>query len=260
MTKFQKLFGINESEIRETCVVAPFLTKDLLKYFGIKELARGKLYAASSAGPFSLINTGMGPAFTGDAVLYLEKTPCKDIILFGSCGLVSQKDTLDIGSLVTPYESCSLESFSDILKCHSRAKLVPAKAGSGNPEPRQNDNKRYKFFEADKTLIEEFLKSRKKTKIQKVRCATMGSLKLEENLAGFFKQKNIEILDMECSALFSASKLIKKRAMALFYVRDIIGEKPFYEALKDEEKTALSSSIESAAHIICEFIKKIPNV
>ena len=71
-----------------------------------------------------------------------------------------------------------------------------------------------------------------------------------------FKKRGIDIVDMECSALFSASEYIHRQAMALFYITDIINKKPFYRDLRPEERSILSSSIKSGAHILCEFIKK----
>lgn len=235
MTIFQKLFGIKESQIKDTCILLPLLAKDVLKYLGINGLSRGKVYSSGNADSFSIIHTGMGPAFTGDAVLYLGQTPCKTIILFGSCGLVKQEKDLTIGSLVTPRKSYSLESFSSML--------------SGYKEG-------WEVFNPDKDLVEKFLVANKTCDIKKVTCATLGSLKLEDAYLGLFKRKDIRVVDMECSPLFSASSRAGKSAMALFYVTDIMGEKPFYVDLEDREKQTLSLSIKTAAHMLCEFIEK----
>ena len=103
MTKFETLFGIKESEIKNTCVLVPILPKSVLSLFEIKGLSRGKIYSSGNAENFTLINTGISALFAGDAALYLANTGCKNIILFGSCGLVRSSGNMTIGSLVAPY-------------------------------------------------------------------------------------------------------------------------------------------------------------
>lgn len=232
MTKFQTLFGIKESLIKETCVLLPLVRKDALAWLGAARLSKGKLYSSVNTKDFTLIYTGMGPALLGDAVLYLGGTACRNIILFGSCGLVKEEKDLNIGGLVVPGKCYSFESFTEM--------LLEVK-------------KDRKIFYPDEELFENLLKF-KNTKM--VTCATLGSLKLEEDYLGIFKEKKIEVVDMEASALFSAAKLVKRKAAALLYITDIINKKPFYEKLDDMDRTALLSSIKSASRLLCEFIKK----
>ncbi len=231
MTKFETLFGIKESEIKNTCVLMPLLLKSAFNAFGIKNLSRGKIYSSGNAEHFTLINTRIGASFTGDAALYLSNTNCKNIILFGSCGLVKSSDGLDIGSLVTPVECYAMESFTDmLLKYHT-----------------------FKAFYPDAILLESFLNYNKN--IQKVNCATLGSLKLEEEYLCLFAEKNIQIVDMECSSLFSVAAHKNLKVMALFYVSDIVNEKPFYTKFCSEDEIKLLSSIESGIKSLCSFIK-----
>jgi purine-nucleoside phosphorylase len=231
MTRFETLFGIEESAIKNTCVLLPLIPKGALNKFDVKNLSRGKIYSSGSTDTFTLINTGMSSALTGDAVIYLSGTSCKKIILFGSCGLVKPSAGLDIGSLVTPMESYSMESFSDLLL----------------------KDKAFKTFYPDKALAESFLKTY--ANVQKVTCATLGSLKLEEENMPLFSEKKIDVVDMECSSLFSAAGYKHLKAMALFYISDILNEKPFYEKLSREDEMKLSSSIDSAIESICSFVK-----
>ncbi|MFC1666460.1 hypothetical protein ACFL0P_01120 [Candidatus Omnitrophota bacterium] len=235
MTEFQKLFGAKETHIKETCILLPLLRKDILRQLGVKEFLRGRLYGSGNSNAFTVIHTGVGPAFSGDVALYLSQTRCQNMILFGSCGLVKEKDGLRIGSLVTPSKAYALEGFTEMLL---------------------KDKKDWNSFHPDTTLIENFLSSNKDRDIKKTLCATLGSLKLERDYVDLFNKKEVETVDMECSALFSASKHTGKRAMAFFYITDIINKKPFYVALEAEDKKTLSSSIKTAARILCEFIEK----
>jgi purine-nucleoside phosphorylase len=231
MTKFEVLFGIKESEIKNTCVLMPLLPKGVLDMFGVKNLFRGKIYSSGNAENFTLINTGMGPGFAGDAGLYLSDTTCKNIILFGSCGLVKPYDGIDIGSLVAPVECFAMESFTNLLL----------------------KNHDFKTFYPDTKMVNSFLDNNKS--VQKVNCATLGSLKLEEENLDLFARRNIQAVDMECSSLFSSAQYKNLKAMALFYISDIIGKKPFYEKFSGEDQMKLDSSIKSAVKSICCFIK-----
>lgn len=231
MTKFETLFGIKESEIKNTCVLMPILPKSVLNLFGIKGLSRGKIYSSGNAKNFTLINTGVGASFAGDAVLYLANAGCRNIILFGSCGLVKSSSNMAIGSLVTPIECYAMEGFTNLLL-------------------KNND---FKTFYPDKTMIESFLNSNKD--VQKVSCATLGSLKLEEENLDLFAEKNIQVVDMECSSLFAAGTHKQLKTIALFYISDIINEKPFYTEFSPDDKLRLLSSIASGVKSICRFVK-----
>ena len=231
MTKFETLFGIKESEIKNTCVLMPLVSKNVLNILGIKSLLRGKIYSSGNTEHFTVINTGIGASFTGDAVLYLRNTSCKNMILFGSCGLVKPSDGLYIGSLVTPIECYAMESFTDmLLNYHNFKKYYP-----------------------DNILLESFLNYNKA--ISRVNCATLGSLKLEEDYVCLFVEKNIKVVDMECSGFFSAAAQINIKAMAFFYVSDIINEKLFYNKFCPEDEIKLASSIKSGVQLLCSFIK-----
>lgn len=231
MKKFETIFGVCESEIKDTCLVMPIVSKGCLSTLGIRKLSRGKIYSSGNSKFLTLVNTGIGAGFTGDAVLYLGDTKCKNIILFGSCGLLKQSCGLEIGSLVTPSECYSMESFSDLLL----------------------KNHNFKTFYPDNFLLRSFLNNNKS--IIEVSCATLGSLKLEEDYMSLFSEKNIQVVDMECSSFFSAAMKKKLKAIALFYISDIINEKPFYKSLSQEDRLKLSSSIKEGLYSICSLLK-----
>lgn len=235
MTQFEALFGIKSSQVKKDCILLPLFEKGILSEFKIKNLSRGRLYAVGNNNDFTLIHSGMGVCMAGDAVLHLKETPCQNIILFGSCGLVHKKDGLSIGSLVSPLKCYSEESFTDLLL-----------------ERKQE----LKVFYPQKKLFENFLKFGKSSGIKGVICSTISSLKLQEEMADLFIERGIDVLDMECSAFFSAAGYTGLNAIALFYVSDIIKERPFYMNLDSALKSTLSYSKINAAGLLCEFIKK----
>lgn len=231
MKAFHNLFGVKPSEIKKNCILMPFFNKAVLTYFGIKTFSRGRLYAAANHKFFTLIRTGIGPAFIGDAVLYLRETACQNLILFGSCGLTEEKNGLSIGSLVVPSKAYSMESFSRLLV---------------------NKNEPLSFY-PDEKLLDAFYTSYNTKGIKKIACATMGSLKLEEEKLNFLIKKHMTVVDMECSAFFSASKYAELHSLAFFYISDIIDTKPFHRQLSEKEKEILLNSKRKAYEILLEF-------
>ncbi len=259
MDKFEILFGIKKPDVKENCILMPFATKYILQNIGIPNLIKGKIYSSANTSDFTIIQTGMGPGFAGDAMLYLKDTACKNVILFGSCGLVGEKDglsptritmsksvipsrpasgrlggplnsSLSIGSLVSPSKCYSYESFSSTLL---------------NPEAKE--------FYPDKTLFEKLI--HKNNEIKSVTCATVSSLKLEEENLDLFENKNIDVFDMECSAIFCAGKYARIRTTALFYVSDIINSKPFYMDMDPDLKLKISNSVKKAIDNLIDFMK-----
>jgi len=229
---FEALFGIKESKIKKTCVLMPLVARDILLKLGIKKLSRGKLYSAANADHFTLIRTGMGTNFLGDAVLYLEDTPCENILLFGSCGSLGRSGDLTIGSLVSPIDCYACESFSNVL---------------------QDKVEDCEVFRPDESLLEKLIKYDKKGTVKMAHCVTFASLKMEGKKLKFFSDRGIDVVDMECSALFAASDHIKRKAAALFYITDIVETHPFYEPLPAGVKTNLISSINDAVDILRGF-------
>lgn len=235
MTQFEALFGIKSLQVKKNCILLPLLPKGILNEFKIGNFKRGKLYGAGDNFDFTLIHTGMGAGFTGDAVLHLKESPCENVVLFGSCGLVKARNGLSIGSLVSPAKCFAFESFTELLL----EKNVQLRVSY--PQD--------KFFG-------DFLADGEKIGLKKVNCSTLASLKFEEQMVDLFIENNIDVVDMECSAFFSAAAFSGLNAIACFYVSDIIKEKPFYLSLDSDLESALSSAIKNAAGLVCEFAKK----
>lgn len=230
MTRFEALFGIKRSLVQKTCVIFPVIQKEMLTAFKAGNISKGKLYGTAEGDGFTIIHTGMNAGLAGDAVLYLKEAGCKNIILFGSCGLARSNGSFGLGSLVTPSESYSYESFSSLMEGNYRSAL----------------------FRPDAEFLSAVVEAGKEHDLKKVKAATISSLKLEEDMLDSFIQKGIEVFDMESSAVFSAANRSGIRAVALFYVSDVVKEKPFYE---ETDKTLLSGAIKNAGDTICAFIK-----
>jgi len=226
MDSFKSLFGISKSQVKETCVLMPFITKIRLKEFGITGFNQGFPYSSGSNKDLTLINTKLGAPLLGDAILHLKGTSCKKLILFGSCGLVKKTSSLDIGSLVTPAKCYEMESFSQMLRMKKPSSLSYP----------------------DKSLLKLL------PNIEKVTCATVGSIKLETTYKKIFNEKKIDALDMECSALFNASKEINAKPIALFYATDIITNKSPFAKRSIAEQTSINNAINKGMETIKDLL------
>ncbi|MFC1577107.1 hypothetical protein ACFL42_00640 [Candidatus Omnitrophota bacterium] len=231
---FSALFGVKPSKIRETCVITPFFSKSVLSGFDIKAFRKGLIYGVGDNGSFNLITTGIGAPFVGDAVLYLEDTPCKNVVFFGSCGAVREKRHLKIGSLTAVKKVLSGDSFIDIL----------LKRKPKGP------------FYPDKGLLGGFLSSGENSSIKEAVCLTVGSLKLEKEYVSSLKEGSIDVLDMETAAFYAAAKHIRKKAVAALYVSDILNRAPYYEIIRPKNKPFFRSITENASNAVCGIVKK----
>jgi len=252
MTKFEALFGIKAGQIRENCILIPVIPKGVLAEFKINNLARGKLYSAASNDDFTLVHTMIGPAFTGDAVLWLKEAGCRNIILFGSCGAVREAKDLTIGSLVTPVKCYANESFTDFLGGGLSLKIASSPSAPRNDTAKKIGGAGNNIVGVQKNLVSELVKI---TGARKVICASIPSLKLEESMTKVFMKNKIDVVDMECSACFAAAKYTGLKAAALFYVSDVINKYSFYRALDADKKEKLSSAIKTAVSVLCKLTK-----
>jgi purine-nucleoside phosphorylase len=186
------------------------------------------LYASLNRPGITFIHTGIGAGLAGDAVLYLKETSCRKMVLFGSCGLVKEKDGLGLGSLVSPCAAYAYESFSDLLAGDDLSRKI------AKPDPR---------------ALEQFLSAG----ARQVVCATFGSLKLEETRRGELSDKGIDVLDMECSAVFAAARHTGLPAAALFFVSDVLTGRQYDQPATPHERRLLADALERAHEKIVLF-------
>ena len=233
MDRFKALFGMKTDAVRRVCILMPFVARGILENFGIKKLARGRLYGIGNGDICTVVHTRMGAAFTGDAVLSLSSTPCREIILFGTCGILREESGLGIGTLVAPSRCHARESFTELLT---------------------GDDDTGRVFSPDSRLQRELLAANPEGRIRELIGLSIGSLKLQPRFKDIYLSRGIRVVEMECAALFAAARQIGRRAAALLVVSDIVGEKPFYRNLDRAENDRLRSSFSRASRIICELI------
>lgn len=234
MSYFKKLFGVNEQEIKKICIIMPILFSEAKKILGIKNLSKGILYNVGQQQIFSIIHTGISAELIGDAVLYLENTACKYLILYGCCGSIASKE-LEIGALISPYICYDFGNFIDMLS--GKAKINRA------------------FYPAKNLL--ELIDKVGEGKIKKVSAISVSSIKLENQYLDLFRKKGIEAIDMECASFFAAASKIRKKAAALFFVSDNLIDKLFYSQYSQEEKIKIDKGKELGLNFLWKIIESL---
>jgi len=226
MDTFKKLFGIEKSLIKPDCILSPLNEVDLFAGSRTGERARGDYFRVADSRYATIIGTRYN-LLAGDCVLSLADSPCRNIYLFNCCGGVG----VGIGAAYSVRKAFDFESFSGML-----AGKEPAAC-----------------YLPDAELAGEFSSY---SGLPEGTCATVGSLALEETHLPRFRTLGVDCLDMECSAVFSASKNTGKRALALLYVSNSVPEKPWHEHLNRRDIQRLGKSRKDLAALLMGFIAR----
>lgn len=228
MNAFKRIFGVEQDEIRENCIICP-MPGNISLFAGGNPLRKGMLFGAADAGFASVIHSRYG-SMAGDCVLLLNDTAAKNIFLFGSCGSAG---VLDLGAKVMPKKAVVLESFTGMLKFKDGG-------DAGYPDKRLFDS--FAEYSAGKNIFQ-------------LNSATVGSLFLEGGYLQWFAKHKLSCVDMESSVVFSSALHIKRRALSLTYVTDIISKKPFFVELEKAEREKIDSSKTELAGLLASFIR-----
>ncbi|MFA5261338.1 MAG: hypothetical protein WC450_08935 [Candidatus Omnitrophota bacterium] len=233
---FPILFGENPEAIKPFCLLAPFYSATLLDTLKIPRLKQGTLYACGHNHDLTFIHTRIGPTFLGDAVLYLEKTPCQNLVLLGACGAISVTPGMELGTMIFPAGSYAMDSFSTVL---SQAKTD------------------FPFYKSDAALTEALFHQAGGTGQRVTAGASFASFYLETQYHDLFLEKKIEIIDMETAALFQTATITGKKAAAVLYVSDIVNVSHPFRQWSRAEKRLLREASQEAASIILRTAHQI---
>jgi len=228
MDTFKKLFGVEKSLIKPDCILTPLNEVDLFAGSRAGGRSRGEYFRVADSPHATLIGTRYS-LLAGDCVLGLADSPCRNIYLFNCCGGIGG----GIGAAYVVRKAFDFESFSSMLAGKTEAACSLPDAG----------------------LAGEFSSY---SGLPEGTCATVGSLALEEMHLPRFRALGVNCLDMECSAVFSASKQVRKRALALFYVSNSVPDKPWHEELDRRDIQRLGRSRKDLAALLLGFIARDP--
>jgi purine-nucleoside phosphorylase len=146
----------------------------------------------------------------------------------------SMRQGITLGSLVAPSKCYPMESFSQWLL---KRELTST------------------YSTPQKDFYNNFLQKNREEQISTVSCCTVSSLVLEEERHEDLIYKGIDVVDMECSAFFTGAESVNLKALALFFISDIIGKKPFYLSLSIKDKLTILNAGKRAAKLIYRYFK-----
>ncbi len=214
----------------------------------------------------------MGGVLTGDAVLYLSETPCRKIYFLGTCGLLQRTPGLKIGSIVSPSRCYAQESFTSLLSEPTsigvetspdillHQGLISFGGGEDSKYPvnpiadsRSGDLQVATNGPADGGAATRAVSPAHRMFITEVTGISAGSLKLQIEKIGEWSKKGVQVVDLESAAFLAAASQTGLSAAALMVVSDIIEGSPWY---RDNNREYVSGSLQRAARILCEIIKK----
>jgi nucleoside phosphorylase len=189
---FKTFFGVNQQYIKQNCIICQNSDVSLFS----NKVLNGLFVKLANVRDITVIAL-KNNFLAGDTVLYLQDTVCKNIFLFGSCGGCSY---IKHGDLVMIDKAYNLESFSSML----------------------NFDKDLQYSQASKELFCNFYKKNTNKNLIRTNSACVASLYLETKFLNWFKEKEILAVDMESSIILSAAKAIKRKAVCLMYVTDLL--------------------------------------
>jgi nucleoside phosphorylase len=223
---FKTFFGMIEKDIKYNCIICQ--SYDLVLFSD--KISHG-LFAKCANIANATIIALRNSFLAGDAVLYLKNTVCENILLFGSCGGCRERS---FGDMVIIDKAYNLESFSNML----------------------NFRKEPDSYESARFLFNDFLEKSGTTGIIKTNSASVGSLILESNFLNWFKEKEISVVDMESSVIFSSTRYINKSAIALMYVTDFI-KQDIAISVEAADKQKILTSRKGLAQALVRFCDRI---
>lgn len=221
---FNEYFGIAPSSVKKTCIICQNYDMPLFA-----EKAKNGFFAKTANTPGATVIGLKNNFLAGDTVLYLKKTKCSTIFLFGSCGGCGEVESGDMLMIDKAY---NFESFSNML----------------------NPDKEAGYFCSDEELLRKFYLAYPYEDLIKTNSACVSSLVLESRYINWFKENDICGVDMESSIIFSAAKEIGAKAASFMYVADHIEKNPFGEIPADSAKKKISNGRRKLADMILRFI------
>ncbi|MDR1721118.1 MAG: hypothetical protein LBR09_01845 [Endomicrobium sp.] len=220
---FKEYFGFSEKDIKQNCIICQSFDISLFA----DKISNG-FFVKSAYIRNAIIIALKNNFLAGDAVLYLENTKCKNIILFSCCGGCND---IKCGDLIAVNKAYNLESFSGMLNF------------CGVPN----------YYNSSKKLLLDFYKRNHCKNLIETNSACVGSLVLESKFSEWFKENKISVVDMESSIILSAAEKTKKDAVCLMYVSDLIGQDFIINGNDKLSKKRIAASRKKLANMILRF-------
>ena len=220
---FKTFFGSDAKNIKKNCIICQSFDISLFS----NKVSNG-LFVKSTNTKTATIIVLKNNFLAGDTILRLKDSPCENIFVFGSCGGYTK---VSYGDSVIIDKAYNLESFSDML----------------------NFKKQVNYYQSSMDLLNRFHKKNIYENLILTNSACVSSLYLETKFLDWFSKREIYAIDMESSIILSASNSIKRKAICLMYVSDIVSTNTTVFLQEKSIKQKVSNSRKNLAEMILRF-------
>ncbi len=244
------LFGCEVSDISKNVIISPVwsLNSFIEKADSIKKQFKGwyrGITITYKGNEISVLNSCIGAPLTGDCVIALGSTFCESILFSGSAGGISDK--CSFGDLLVSSNAVIGEGFSR----YHRGSLAKDCFGE-------------EVFGSEE-ITEILLKSSLKLAGQIGLNTYRGKIYSTDSILGenresfdFMKRKGCDAVEMELSAVFTASKKIGRKAAGLITISDLpLKSKSLFDRVKEEDILKYNNSVKAIPIILLEAASEL---
>lgn len=244
------LFGCEVSDITKNVIISPVwsLNSFIEKADSIKKQFKGWYRGVTiiyKGIDISVISSCIGAPLTGDCVIALGSTPCESILFSGSAGGISEK--CNFGDLLVSCNAVIGEGFSR----YHRGTFIKDCFGE-------------EVFGSEE-IAEILLKNSLKLAGQMGLNTYKGMIYSTDSILGenresfdFMKRKGCDAVEMELSAVFTASKKIGRRAAGLITISDLpLKSKSLFDGVKEQDIIKYNNSVKIIPGILLDAASEL---
>lgn len=239
------LFGCDVSDINRNVIISPIwsLNSFAEKAQNVKKAFKGwyrGITITYKGVDVTVINSCIGAPLTGDCVIALGCTSCESILFSGSAGGINE--SYNFGDLIICDNAIIGEGFS---RYHSDNLL---KDCFGVETVGSKDVAEVLFNKTKEIAVKSNLNT------HRGRIFTIDSI-LGENKEsfGYMMKKGCDAVEMELSAVFTASRKIGRNAAGLITISDLpLRTKSLFDGVKEEDSLNYNNSVSIIPEILLE--------
>jgi len=249
-TMIKTLFGCEVEDIKKDIIISPIWSlsrftekaEKVIKHF--KGWYRGVSLTYKDK-DITVINSCIGAPLTGDCVIALGYTSCENILFSGSAGGIN--DLYNFGDIVVSDCAVIGEGFS---RFHKKEFIKDCFGEEVYGSKELADV----LFNKSKDYGEDIRVNVYKGKI----FSTDSILGENKKSFGFMMEKGCDGVEMELSAVFTASKAIGRNAAGLITISDLpLKYKSLFKGVKEKDMKAYENSAKMLPKILMEAVLDI---
>ena len=244
------LFGCDISEVNRNVIISPIwsLNSFVEKADNVKKSFKGwyrGITITYKGVDVTVINSCIGAPLTGDCVIALGYTPCENILFSGSAGGINE--SYGFGDLIVCDNAIIGEGFS---RYHwdNLLKDCFGEVAAGSKQIAEV------LFNKTKEIA-----TKSNLNTHRGRIFTTDSILGEnEESFGYMMNKDCDAVEMELSAVFTASKKIGRKAAGLITISDLpLRTKSLFDGVREEDAMNYNNSVSIIPEILLETVLKL---